>query len=400
MPNATKLQNYTQLILDFLEVHQGKTFTQFEIIRELSGRIAEKGSYHLEYPLMSLVIDGRVNGRIQGIRVDRISWKDPSSTPTSAGSGEPMIPRAALERALEGFKGKLEIAEEAVKTARQVAEAAKAEAAAAAGRERIVKIVVERPKKPTQTFEETFHSKFEDILTLAKLRENIFLYGPMGSGKTFIGGQLARVLNLPFYFISCSQGISDSVLTGMLYPFGEMGRFEYAASEFLKAYEDGGVYLIDEIDRADPNLLIVINAALAGDKLAVPKRKDKPYAKKHPDFICIAAGNTLGNGADRMYSSATKLDASTMDRFGIGKILINYDENVERHLCPDDVVRGHLTLYRKAIDAHRLERAVSSRFMEKAYKLSQAGWSLGRIDEAFFLGWREDEVNKVKSFRC
>lgn len=399
MPKMKTNQNLVELFKEKAPLRPSWKFE--DLIEEVNKETGYKDPFILTVTLKALCFGGTLKfGWVRSDKPQDISWKEPSSTPVTAGSGEPMVPRAALERALEGFKGKLEVAEEAVKTARQVAEAAKAEAAAAAGRERIVKVVVERPKKPTQTFEETFHSKFEDILTLAKLRENIFLYGPMGSGKTFIGAQLARVLDLPFYFVSCSQGISDSVLTGMLYPFGEMGRFEYAESEFLKAYENGGIYLIDEIDAADPNILLVLNSALAGDKLAVPKRKDKPYAKRHPDFVCIAAANTLGTGSDRMYSGRAKLDASTLDRFGIGKILINYDENVERHLCPDDVVRGHLTLYRKAIDAHRLERAVSSRFMEKAYKLSQAGWSLGRIDEAFFLGFREDEVNKIKSYRC
>jgi hypothetical protein len=38
--------------------------------------------------------------------------------------------------------------------------------------------------------------------------------------------------------------------------------------------------------------------------------------------------------------------------------------------------------------------------MEKAFKMhTEYGYSFGDIDEAYFLGWREDETNKVKSFQ-
>jgi len=42
----------------------------------------------------------------------------------------------------------------------------------------------------------------------------------------------------------------------------------------------------------------VLNSALANGKMAVPNRPEKPFATKHPDFVCIAAVNTLGTGAE------------------------------------------------------------------------------------------------------
>ncbi|KKM71832.1 hypothetical protein LCGC14_1426550 [marine sediment metagenome] len=245
-----------------------------------------------------------------------------------------------------------------------------------------------------------FHNQFDKILKLAMARMNIFIYGPTGCGKSHICAQLAEALNLSFSFVSCTSGMSEGILGGRLLPVGKQGTFEYVISEFIRAYENGGVFLLDEIDAADPNVLLLVNAALTNGKVAVSNRPEEPYATRHADFVCIAAANTVGTGADRLYSGRNKLDAATLDRFQIGKMVMDYDERVEVILCPNKQLRTRLLGYRKAIMAHRLERVMSTRFMRDAHKMvGDHGWSDADVDRAFFSGWREDEVNKVKSYR-
>lgn len=267
------------------------------------------------------------------------------------------------------------------------------------GAEYIIEIQLLEDEKVVKKFPDTYHAVFEDLLTLGKAREEIFLYGPTGCGKSYVCEQLSRALGLPFAFVNCTAGMSEGVIGGMLLPVGEAGKFEYLISEFIKCYENGGVFLLDEIDAADDNVLLFINNALANGRCAISKRPDKPYAERHPNFVCVAAANTFGTGADRMYSGRNKLDMATLDRFGIGKLVMGYDTRVEQVLCPDDELRMRLTNYRKGIDAHRLERVMSTRFMMKAYKMSsEYGWDQEKIDDRFFAGWREDEINKVKSY--
>ena len=246
-----------------------------------------------------------------------------------------------------------------------------------------------------------FHKKFSRLITLAEARKNIFLYGPTGSGKSFICGQVAEALNLPFSMVSCTAGMSESVLTGKLLPVGTGGKFEYVISEFVNRYENGGVFLLDEMDAADNNVMLIINSALASDHMVVTNRSKKAYAKRHKDFICIAACNTVGTGADRQYTGRNKLDASTLDRFGVGKVYIDYDPNVETQLCPDDELRIKCWKIRKAIMDHRLERAMSTRFIADAYVMKhEHKWGDEEMFncpyDGFFAGWREDEINKVK----
>ena len=143
-------------------------------------------------------------------------------------------------------------------------------------------------------------------------------------------------------------------------------------------------------------LLKVLNSALANGQMALANRPENPVAKRHPDFVAIAAANTFGTGADRQYVGRSQLDESTLDRFRIGQVEMDYDAAVEEALCPDAELRGRLQGYRAAIRANRLRRIVSTRFLRDAYLMKQAGDSDAEIDAALFAGWSADEVRKVQ----
>ena len=190
--------------------------------------------------------------------------------------------------------------------------------------------------------------------------------------------------------------MSEGQLLGRLLPVGDGGQFEYVRSEFVRCYEEGGVFLFDEIDAADSNTLLVLNAALANGRMALSNRPENPVANKHPDFVCIAAANTFGTGADRQYVGRSHLDESTLDRFRIGQIEMDYDAEVEATLCPDDALRTRLQGYRQAVQRNRMRRVVSSRFLRDAYVMKQAGDTDAEIDAALFAGWSADEVRKME----
>ncbi len=291
-----------------------------------------------------------------------------------------------LNRSIDTLNENLKAADERYKELEQKKEDSK-----------VLEVVVKQGAKKRK-LDGHFHKKFPQLVALAQARKNIFIYGPTGSGKSYVCSQLAESLGLPYYFVSCTAGMSEGVLGGRLLPIGKQGTFEYVLSEFINAYENGGVFLLDEIDAADPNVLLLVNAALANGKMCVPNRPNKPYATKHKDFICIAAANTVGTGGDRMYSGRNKLDAATLDRFLIGKVYFDYDQMVEKELCPDEELRSKLWKIRDGINAHRLERAMSSRLLQDAYDMKEAGWGLNEILDAYFCGWRDDEKNKVLTY--
>lgn len=258
-------------------------------------------------------------------------------------------------------------------------------------------IEVKRPDAPPVKIKGTVHPVFEEVLDLAAAREHIFLPGPAGCGKSHLAEQVAEALGLKFGFISCSAGMSESQLLGRMVPMGENGQFEFVGTQFLDCYENGGVFLFDEIDAADSNVLLVVNSALANGHLAVPSRPEQPVANRHPDFVCIAAANTFGRGADRQYVGRSELDESTLDRFRIGTVPMDYDEGLERALCPDQTLYGKLAEYRERMRANRLERVLSTRFVVAAYRAAGRGKSMEWIESKLFAGWRRDEIAKVKT---
>lgn len=246
------------------------------------------------------------------------------------------------------------------------------------------------------------HPALEEVAELVEAGEPVFLPGPSGCGKSHLAQQVAEALGYRFASISCTAGMSESHLLGRSLPTGEAGQFTYCGTPFLDSYEHGGLFLFDEIDAADPNVLLVINSALANGFLNVPARHEQPTATRHPEFRCIAAANTFGKGADRQYCGRNPIDEATLDRFRIGTVPVTYEKALESQLWDAHAAAGcesileTLWRYRDAIALNRLERNVSTRFLIAAAKATARGKDLAYVESKLFAGWREDEVRKVK----
>lgn len=240
-------------------------------------------------------------------------------------------------------------------------------------------------------------SIFRHVLELASCRKNIMLVGPAGCGKSHVGELVAKTLNLRFASVSCTAGMSEAHLLGRSIPNIATGDSVFQTTEFLECYENGGVFLLDEIDAADSNLLLAINSAIANGYCNVPARSEEPRALKHPDFVIIATANTFGRGADRSYVGRCQLDESTLDRFRIGTVECDYDARVEKGLCPDAALLRALLHVRSKIEENKLRRVMSTRFIKDAYEMRVGGgWTVDRILDVFFSGWSATEVAKCR----
>lgn len=256
-----------------------------------------------------------------------------------------------------------------------------------------VETIYIRPDETTHKVEGEAHAMLDHVVKLASIRTNIMLVGPAGCGKTHLADQAAKVLGLEFGSISCTAGMSESQLLGWLLPIGDGGRFEYVQSEFVRMYENGGVYLLDEIDAADANTLMILNQALANGGFYVPQARK--HIKRHPDFVCIAAANTYGHGGDMVYAGRERLDAATLDRFRNGIVAMGYDAKLELNLIDPDVLAWG-TAIRAKIDSMKLRRVMSTRVMLGFTKQKQAlGFGVKQWEQSYFMDWTRDELAKL-----
>lgn len=251
-------------------------------------------------------------------------------------------------------------------------------------------LTFKRHDKPEVTIADA-HPLLPKILAHVNLGENILLVGPRGSGKTTLAAQIATSLSLEFSDQSCSGGITETAFLGRLCPVTG----EYRPTPFVQQYENGGVFLFDEIDAADPNVLIVLNSALANGHITLPARTGRNKAPRHADFRAVAAANTYGLGADRIYAGRQQLDGATLDRFTVFDV--DYSESVETQLCPDDDLRGILWQWRANLRGARVLRDIGTRQIAKAYQWKHAlGYDLAEIRALLCAGWRADEIKKME----
>lgn len=244
------------------------------------------------------------------------------------------------------------------------------------------------------------HPALADCIALAHAGLPILLVGPAGSGKTHLSGQIASALGRLFTFNSLSAGVTESHILGRILP-DSSGNWSYQPTPFVHAYRAGGVHLFDEIDAADANLLVTLNAALANGHLSVPFAQIEPIAR-HPDFVFIAAANTFGRGADRQYVGRNALDAATLDRFSVSTVFVDYDRALERRIasaiCGDDSASMLLAWaheVRDSIERNKLRRIMSTRTIKNAATLLGIGRTLQSIQDTYFNGWSADERAKA-----
>jgi len=258
-------------------------------------------------------------------------------------------------------------------------------------------IEIKSEGKPTVVLEGVMPEVFEKVLDLAICRMNIMLVGPAGCGKTTIGELIAKALSLKFGAVVCTAGMSENHLLGKELQNLSDGTVKFRGTDFVSCFEEGGVFLLDELDAADPNVMLCVNSALSNGYINLPARAKKPRANRHSDFICIATANTIGRGATRQYSGRNQLDEATIDRFRMGMIECDYDKRIEKMLCPDEDLLNILWEIRGKIETAGLRRILSTRFIADAYKMkSMANWKVGDILATFFTGWTEDEKRKVQ----
>jgi cobaltochelatase CobS len=213
------------------------------------------------------------------------------------------------------------------------------------------------------------HFRFEGLLRLASCRLHTYLVGPAGSGKTTAAKNVADAFGLPFYTKSVGQQTTEISLLG--FKNGMSG--EYVLTDLRRAYEEGGVFLLDEIDSGNASVLVVLNSLLANGFCAFPDK----LVYQHKDFIMLAGANTIGQGGDRQYVGKFQLDATTLDRFVFCDW--QYDPHIEAAKCgvPVDCFGTRPAGFTLHDPNHTAAQAMCEAYCRKANKVRESVASFG-----------------------
>jgi cobaltochelatase CobS len=231
------------------------------------------------------------------------------------------------------------------------------------------------------------HKQFEKLLANAACRNNVLLVGPAGTGKTHASKSVSEALELEFWYNAISGQSTMSQFFGYTDANGK-----YITTAFREAYENGGVYLLDEFDAGNPNILTSLNAAIANGLASFPDG----MIKAHEDFICIAAANTYGTGATAEYNGRNRLDAATLDRFAV--IEWGYDEELEMEIAKDKAWCAFVQTVRRAVsELQGIKAVISPRAMQMGEKLLAYGLSKKDVMQmTVFKGMTEKDVRMIQ----
>jgi hypothetical protein len=209
---------------------------------------------------------------------------------------------------------------------------------------------------------------------------NVYIYGKAGSGKSYMAANIAKFLGLRLYQINCSQWTSPIQIIGGQTING------YEQGSLIKAWQNGGILLLDELPKLDPNTAGLLNEALAKtadivkscnitkeayDDLLIKMgsersasveliKKDGKYYRYDyptitdgkgdqirmaydekirdgktayiPKFFVIATGNTNLKDVGAQYSGNNRQDYSLVDRFAGSFYQVDFDEKLERSM--------------------------------------------------------------------
>jgi len=192
------------------------------------------------------------------------------------------------------------------------------------------------------------------VLTDLMARNNVYLYGGAGTGKTFLAEEIADMLGWERITLNCNQFTSPlDILGGQTIDGYQEGKLSMAWSNQMmnadgsKREVAGAVLILDELPKIDPNTAGILNEALAKVKdfkfdkktkqIKAPTiRNGRNEVLELKNLFVIATGNVPLNTIDPDYEANFKQDLSLQDRF-VGstyKVFVDY-----KYEC-NDIMNG------------------------------------------------------------
>jgi len=152
-----------------------------------------------------------------------------------------------------------------------------------------------------------------EFVTMLDHGMNCWLYGGTGAGKSSLVEQVCACGELPLMYQSFHEDVKPCELLGGKELID--GNTVWVDGPVTKAYRDGFILLLDEIDAFPPEVQFCLYGVLDGKPLVLAENGNE-VVKPHDNFRVVATGNTQGRGDDSgMYAGTNVLNRALLNRF-------------------------------------------------------------------------------------
>lgn len=162
------------------------------------------------------------------------------------------------------------------------------------------KSILKKIEIRTQKVLKRIDNGLSDINALGNDYINLLMVGKPGTGKTALAYALSAATQMPVYTINLSQNTDEDEFEGKTKIVN--GKPEFVSTDFLKAFENGGIVILEEPNLANP---AVVMGAL-GQAIEFPfilKKNGYETIRRHPLCIIIGAMN-IGTVGSKQLSQA------------------------------------------------------------------------------------------------
>ena len=229
--------------------------------------------------------------------------------------------------------------------------------------------------------------KFARIMKYLVNGENVYMWGPAGTGKNVTAEQCAEALDMPIFYMNTIYTKYD--LCGYMDAQGN-----YVPTTFYNfMHAPKGLFFFDEYDNSQSASTVCFNNLLEKGEYTFPNGETLRLDENHK---IIAAGNTNGQGATEEYNDRYQMDESNRSRFMF--VPVTYDPAVEKSIVGEsNDILDFINDMRRVRDEIGIKLILGYREIKRLKRYEDDDDPAELLDNMLIKGMEQDTINEIAS---